>query len=119
MKKIISTAFLLIISVSANMFSAQSLSKKQMQAIQSDNVVTFKKNFAKGDYNKCFDLKDETFSALGFSSLYGRNKIITFLLDNKADINKACNGKTPLALAEAGNKEETIQLLLQKGAVRN
>ncbi|MDP9961310.1 ankyrin repeat domain-containing protein [Chryseobacterium lathyri] len=119
MKKIISTAFLLVISVSANMLSAQSFSKKQMQAIQSDDVASFKKNFSKADYNKCFPLKDETFSALGFSSLYGRNNIVKFLLDNQADINKECNGKTPLALAKLGNKEQTVQLLIQKGAANN
>lgn len=119
MKKIISTAFLLVISASANMLSAQTLSKAQMQSIQSDNVASFKKNFTKADYNKCFPLKDETFSALGFSSLYGRNNIVKFLLDNQADINKECNGKTPLALAKLGNKEETVQLLIQKGAVNN
>ncbi|MBL1219328.1 ankyrin repeat domain-containing protein [Chryseobacterium sp. L7] len=119
MKKIISTAFLLVISVSANMLSAQSLSKSQMQAIQSDDVAVFKKNFSKADYNKCFPLKNETFSALGFSSLYGRNNIVKFLLDNQADVNKECNGKTPLSLAKLGNKEQTAQLLIQKGAVNN
>lgn len=121
MKKIISTAFLLVISASANMLSAQTqtLSKTQMQAIQSDNVASFKKNFSKADYNKCFPLKDETFSALGFSSLYGRNNIVKFLLDNQADVNKECNGKTPLALAKLGKKEQTVQLLIQQGATNN
>ncbi len=119
MKKIISTVFILVISVSANMLSAQTLSKAQMQAIQSDNVASFKKNFQKADYDKCFPLKDETFSALGFSSLYGRNNIVQFLIENKADVNKACNGKTPLALAKLGKKEQTVQLLLQKGAANN
>lgn len=118
MKKIISTAFLLIISVSANMVSAQmqALSKTQMQAIQSDNVTTFKKSFAKADYNKCLALKDDAFTALGFSSLYGRNNIVKFLLDNQADVNKECNGKTALSLAQLGKKEQTEQLLIQKGA---
>ncbi|KXH85922.1 hypothetical protein AU378_09380 [Chryseobacterium kwangjuense] len=118
MKKIISTAFLLVISVSANMVSAQmqAFSKAQMQAIQSDNVTTFKKNFAKADYNKCLAVKDDALSALGFSSLYGRNNIVKFLLDNQADVNKECNGKTPLALAKLGKKEQTEQLLIQKGA---
>ncbi|PQA92364.1 hypothetical protein B0A69_15060 [Chryseobacterium shigense] len=119
MKKIISTVSILVISVSANMLSAQTLSKAQMQAIQSDNVASFKKNFQKADYDKCFPLKDETFSALGFSSLYGRNTIVQFLIDNKVDVNKACNGKTPLALAKLGKKEQTVQLLLQKGAANN
>lgn len=119
MKKIISTAFLLVISVSANMLSAQMLSKAQMQAIQSDNVASFKKNFQKADYEKCLPLKDETFSALGFSSLYGRNNIVKFLLENKVDVNKECNGKSPLALAKLGKKEETVQLLIQKGAANN
>ncbi|WP_157859467.1 ankyrin repeat domain-containing protein [Chryseobacterium angstadtii] len=119
MKKIISTTFLLAISVTFNMLSAQELSKKQMQAIQSDDIALFKKSFVKGDYNKCFALKDETFSALGFSSLYGRNNIVKFLLDNQAEVNKACSGKTALAWAKLGNKEQTAQLLIQKGATNN
>lgn len=119
MKKIISTTFLIAISVSANMLSAQTLSKVQMQAIQSDNVTTFKKQFLKGDYNKCFGLKEDYFSPLGFSALYGKNNIIKFLLDSKVDVNKECGGKTPIALAELGKKEETKQLLIQRGAVKN
>lgn len=119
MKKIISTVFILTISATAGMLSAQSLSSAQMQAIQSDNVTSFKKNFSKADYNKCFALKDEMFSALGFSSLYGRNNIIKYLLENKADVNKECNSKTPLSWAKLGNKEETAQLLIQKGATNN
>lgn len=119
MKKIISTFFVLGISLAANMLSAQELSTPQMKAIYTDNIDVFKKQFAKADYNKCFVLKTDAFSPLGFSAMYGKNEIVKYLLDNKADINKPCNEKTPLDLAELGERKETAKLLLEKGAVRN
>lgn len=119
MKKIISTFFVLGISLAANRLSAQELSTPQMKAIYTDNIDVFKKQFAKADYNKCFVLKTDAFSPLGFSAMYGKNEIVKYLLDNKVDINKPCNEKTPLDLAELGERKETAKLLLEKGAVRN
>ncbi|CAM2871990.1 hypothetical protein DRF59_11640 [Chryseobacterium flavum] len=119
MKKIISTTFLFGMLLSAGMFSAQQLSQAKMKAINSDNITTFKKQFAPGDYNKCFTIGQESYTPLGFSALYGSNTIIKFLLNSKVNINKKCKDKTPLELAETGKREETAQLLIQHGATRN
>ena len=119
MKKIISTLFLFGMLLSAGMLSAQQLTQTKMKAINSDNVATFKKQFAPGDYNKCFTIGNESYSPLGFSSLYGSKNIIKYLLDAKVDINKKCSNKTPLDLAEMGKGEETAKYLIQRGAVRN
>ncbi|CAH0227918.1 ankyrin repeat domain-containing protein [Chryseobacterium sp. WG14] len=119
MKKIISTLFLFGISLSAGMLSAQQLSQAKMRAINSDNIAAFKKQFAPGDYNKCFTIGQEAYSPLGFSSLYGSRTLVKFLLDNKVNINKKCKDKTPLELAEIGKTEETAKLLIEHGAVKN
>ncbi|MET3035215.1 ankyrin repeat domain-containing protein [Chryseobacterium sp. NRRL B-14859] len=119
MKKIISITFLFGLFLFANMLSAQQLTQAKMKAINSDNVAAFKKQFAPGDYSKCFTIGQESYSPLGFSSLYGSRNIINFLLDNKVDINKKCKDKTPLQLAEMGKGMETAKLLIQRGAVRN
>ncbi|WP_292010556.1 hypothetical protein [Chryseobacterium sp.] len=50
MKKIISTTFVLGISLFANSLWAQQISKDQMKAFQSDNVEVFKTAFSKNDY---------------------------------------------------------------------
>ncbi|REC47017.1 ankyrin repeat domain-containing protein [Chryseobacterium pennipullorum] len=119
MKKITSTIFLFGILASANMLSAQKLTQEKMKAIYSNDVATFKKQFAPGDYNKCFTLGNELYTPLGFSALSGKNTIITYLLDNKVDINKKCQNITPLELAEEGKTPKTIQLLIERGAKRD
>lgn len=119
MKKIISTTFLFGMLLSANLFSAQQLSQNQMKAVYSDDIATFKKHFSKESFNKCFPIKKDAYSPLGFSSLYGSNTLVQFLLDNKADINKKCNNKSPVELALLGKNEETAKLLIKNGAVKN
>ncbi|PKF74639.1 ankyrin repeat domain-containing protein [Chryseobacterium sp. PMSZPI] len=119
MKKIISITFLFGMLLLTNMLSAQQLSQEKMKAINSDDVSTFKKQFTPGDYNKCFTIGNESYSPLGFSALYGSHNIIKFLLDNKADINKKCSNKSPLQLSQLRKGDETAQLLIQRGAVRN
>ncbi|AZA80882.1 hypothetical protein C1637_11265 [Chryseobacterium lactis] len=118
MKKITSTIFLFGILASANMLSAQKLTQEKMKAIYTDDIATFKKHFAPGDYNKCFTLGTEQFSPLGFSVLGGKTKIINFLLDNKANINKKCTG-TPLQIAKDAKRVEVAQLLTERGATSN
>lgn len=119
MKKIISTIFLFGILASANMLSAQKMTQDKMKSIHSDDIATFKKQFAPGDYNKCFMVGNESFSPLGFSALAGKNTIIAFLLDNKANVNKKCQNQTPLELADTGKNPETIKLLIARGGNRN
>lgn len=115
MKKIISTLFLFGMLASANMMSAQKMTQDKMKAIHTDDISVFKKQFTPGDYNKCFMIGKESFSPLGFSALSGKNIIIAFLLDNKANVNKKCQNQTPLELAEQGKNPETIKLLLARG----
>ncbi|NIF03855.1 ankyrin repeat domain-containing protein [Chryseobacterium sp. Tr-659] len=119
MKKIISTTFLLGMLLSAGTFSAQKLTQEKMKAIYSDDVATFKKQFIQGDYNKCFVLGANSYSPLGFSVLSGKNNIVNFLLDNKANINKKCQNRSPLEIAESTKRDETAKLLIERGAKRD
>lgn len=119
MKKITSTIFLFGFLASANMLSAQKMTQEKMKSIHSNDVATFKKQFAPGDYNKCFTIGNESYSPLGFSALSGKTTIVKFLLDNKADINKKCQNETPLELAETSKSKETAKLLIERGASRD
>lgn len=120
MKKITFTIFLFGILASANMLSAQKMmTQEKMKSIHSNDVATFKKQFAPGDYNKCFTIGNESYSPLGFSALSGKTTIVKFLLDSKADINKKCQNETPLELAETSKSKETAKLLIERGATRD
>jgi ankyrin repeat protein len=55
--------------------------------------------------------------ALLWSSEYGRNQVIEFLLDHRAPLDARSNdGQTPLHWAVIGGQLDTIQLLLSRGA---
>lgn len=119
MKKIISTIFLFGILVSANTLSAQKMTQQRMKAINTDDVTIFKKHFTPADYNKCLVIEVKSYSPLGFAVTAGKKNIITFLLNNKADMNKTCDGMTPLEIAESGKDESIKQLLLERSGKRN
>lgn len=67
MKKIISTTFVFLGFLFANLVSAQEISKQQMLVFQSDNVDSFKAAFSKDNYNKCFAIKENSYSLLSLS----------------------------------------------------
>ena len=119
MKKITSPIFLFGILASTNMLSAQIMTQEKMKAIHTDDVAIFKKHFAPGDYNKCFAVGSASYSPLGFSASAGKNNIIKFLLDNKAQINKKCQNMTPFEIAESGKNQKTKDLLLSRGGNRD
>ncbi|RKT00909.1 ankyrin repeat protein [Chryseobacterium defluvii] len=119
MKKIIFTFLIFGVSVFTSMMSAQQLTKEQRKAIQTDNVAVFKKQFAKEDYNKCFQVKTDSYSPLSYSVLNDKKNIVNFLIDQKADVNKNCGNLTPLAVAEQYQRADIAKLLTKKGAVKN
>ncbi len=120
MKKIISTIFLFGMVLSGTMLSAQEMTQEKMKAIYSDDIATFKKHFAPGDYNKCFLVGDILYSPLSFSVMSDRKNILKFLLDNKANVNKKCQNKTPLEVAdETKGSEEVKKILIAKGGNRD
>jgi len=119
MKKIITATLIFGISMFANLLFAQQVSKVQRQAIQSDNIQTFKTAFPKADYDKCLSIKDQSLTMLSYSALNNKKTISNFLLANKADVNKACNGMTPLMNAAVHGNAEMAKMLLKKGADKN
>lgn len=115
MKKICTAAIFAAVAF-AGTLSAQEVSKTQRVAIQSDEVSQFKTAFAKADYDKCMNVKELSVTMLSYSIKYHRNKIAKFLLANNADINKSCDGMTPLMTAAKYGNTEMVKALLNKGA---
>lgn len=119
MKKIITTTLIFGLSMFANTLFAQQVSKIQRQAIQSDNIQKFKAAFPAADFDKCLNVKDQTYTMLSYSGINNKKTISNFLLANKADVNKACNGLTPLMNAAIHGNADMAKMLLSKGADKN
>ncbi len=119
MKKIISTTFVFLGFLFANLFSAQEISKEQMIAFQSDKVDTFKAAFPKDNYNKCLSIKENSYSLLSLSVKHDKKNILDYLLNNEADLNKVCDNQTPLMVAARYGKSDFAKVLLKKGADKN
>jgi len=119
MKNIISTflsmAFI-IISVTVN---AQQMTKEQQKNFETGNVEQFKNAFPADSYNKCINLKDESFSPLAFSTRHNKTEIFNFLIKNGADVNLVCRGNTALMEAAKFNTPVLAKQLLKKGADQN
>ncbi|MBW7675797.1 ankyrin repeat domain-containing protein [Chryseobacterium chendengshani] len=119
MKKIIITSVILGFSAFANLIFAQQVTGVQRQAIQSDNIQKFKAAFTKADYDKCLSVKDASYTMLSYSALNNKKNISEFLISNKADVNKACDGVTPLMNAAMFGQTAMVKMLLAKGADKN
>ena len=116
MKNIISTFLSLafvIISVTVN---AQQITNEQQRRFQTGNVEEFKKAFPKDSYNKCINVKDESFTPIAYARRFNKTAIFNFLLQNGADVNIACKGNTPLMEGAKFDTPELVKILLQKGA---
>jgi ankyrin repeat protein len=63
------------------------------------------------------ELGDEDWTPLHFSAWKGHESVVSYLLDNGADIHaKRSTGRTSLYLASAYGHESVVSLLLSKGA---
>lgn len=119
MKNIVYTVLVLGISVFTNVLHAQEVSTPQKIAFESDNIENFKKAFSKSDYDKCLLVKNQEYTMLSYSVRQAKKNVFNFLLNNKSDVNKACNGFTPLMSAAMFGNLEMAKILLKKGADKN
>lgn len=100
--------------------NAQELSSSQINAIKSDDTELFKQEFAKENYNQCFDIKESSYNILAIAIKMDMLKIFSYLLNNdEVDINKICDNKTPLMFAAKYGKEHLVKELIDKGADKN
>lgn len=116
MKKIITSTILFGTFALATSLSAQSITQDQRKALQTDNVEEFKKSVSKGDYDKCLSVKEENYTMLSYSIRNEKNNIFNFLLSSKSDVNKSCNGVTPLMIAAKYGRMDMAKNLLKNGA---
>lgn len=115
MKNIIFTLFAVAVFFISNLAHAQQITDKQKQIFNNDNVEEFIKVFS-SDYNKCINVKDESFTPLAYSTRNHNTKIFNFLVENGVNVSLACKGNTPLMEAAKFDAPDLAKILLEKGA---
>lgn len=114
MKTIITIGMLLISSLGF----AQQLNDKIKDAFKTDDadVLLTEVKDQKANINDCFDNEGVSYNLLSISIKLNRPNIFNALLTAKADLNKICNGKTPLMYSAKYGELNFAKALLKAGA---
>lgn len=107
----------LLLSISSFAF-AQQLNDKLKEAFKTDNAeaVLAEIKAQKASINDCFTVEETTYGLLAVSIKMQRPQIFNALLAAKPDLDKACNGKTPLMYAAKYGQLDFAKALVKAGA---
>jgi len=98
------------------LFSAQELTVEYKRMVTYDDVTQFSSLVNKENINTCFQSEKNSYSLLGLAIKLNSKQIFQKLIDEKADLEKACDGKTPLMFAAKYGNLEFAKKLLENGA---
>lgn len=112
MNKLLIFGFLLIFGAG----SAQELDNGQKQILKFDNTARFSDLVGNQDINQCFKIEDNSYTLLALAIKMKSVNIFQKLIDNKADLEKMCDGKTPLMFAAKYGDVVMAKKLLENGA---
>lgn len=97
---------------------AQQLNDKLKDAFKTDNAeaVLAEVKAQKASVNDCFSIEETTYSLLAISIKMQRPQILNALIAAKADLDKVCNGKSPLMYAAKYGQLDFAKALVKAGA---
>jgi len=108
--------FLSVSIIAFSYLSAQELSSEYKQMLTYDNTEAFSTLVNKENINKCFQVENNTYSLLALSIKLNSKNVFQRLIAEKADLEKVCDGKTPLMFAAKYGNLEFAKKLLENGA---
>lgn len=112
MKKLLFTFAIVSFSLTA----AQELSPEQKKMISYDSTDDFSKIVNKENIDLCYENKEASYSLLALAIKTNRPKVFQKLLDSNVNLEKVCDGKTPLMFAAKYGNVDFTKKLLEKGA---
>ena len=114
MKHFILSIFFLVSSID---FS-QSINEKLKQSIETEKIEELQKELKNQNYtiNECFQLKEKPYSLFAIAIKLEREKIFNYLIEQKADVNKICEDKSPLMYAVKYGNLHFVRKLVEAGA---
>lgn len=94
----------------------ENLNEGQLKALKTDDIALFKEHFSPEQYNHCFTIKDGLYSPLLASIKMDKKNIFNFLMQQKLDLDKICDDKSPLMYAAKYGKLAFAKDLIAHGA---
>ncbi|MDR6458926.1 ankyrin repeat protein [Chryseobacterium vietnamense] len=92
--------------------TAQELTNEHKQMLKYDNTAYFNNLINKDNMNACYKIENNAYTLLGLAIKMNSKEVFQKLIDEKADLEKTCDGKTPLMFtAKYGNTEFAKKLL--------
>lgn len=113
------TIFLALGMLSVTSVTAQELTNEHKQMLKYDNTAYFAGLINKENINACYQIENNAYTLLALAIKMNSKEIFQKLIDEKADLNKICDGKTPLMFAAKYGNTELAKKLLTNGAKKD
>lgn len=84
--------------------------------LQYDNTGNFSQIVNKENINKCYSLKESSYSLLSLAIKMQSKELFNKLIEEKADLNLICDDKSPLMFAAKYGATDFAKKLMEKGA---
>lgn len=111
--------FLITLTFTISIFSAQELTDGHKKMLTYDDTSNFSTLVNKENLNSCYPIENTSYSLLALAIKMNSIKIFQKLIDEKADLEKICDGKTPLMFAAKYGNLIIAKKLLENGAKKD
>lgn len=115
MKKIL----LIVTIIFCSLLSAQELANEMKHMLKFDNIGNFSQIVNKENINKCYSIKESSYSLLSLAIKTQSKELFNKLIEENADLNLVCDDKSPLMFAAKYGAADFTKKLLEKGADKN
>lgn len=112
--------FFLIISLTTLSFGfSQTINENLKTSIETENIEALTKELQSQNYtlDECFQLKEKPYSLFAIAIKLEKHKLFDYLLEQKANINKICEDKSPLMYAVKYGNIVFVKKLIDAGAI--
>lgn len=112
MKKLFVAISLFIVTA----ISAQQLTEAHKIMLKNDDISSFSSIISQENINTCYSIEDNSYSLLALSIKMNKVNLFQKLVNEKADLENICDGKTPLMFAAKYGNAGFVKKLLEHGA---
>ncbi|MGG5210744.1 ankyrin repeat domain-containing protein [Chryseobacterium sp. MIQD13] len=110
---------ILNILIGSLVYGQEELTNEHKQMLKYDNTAYFSTLVNKENIDKCYVIENNSYTLLALAIKMNSTQIFQKLIDEKADLEKICDGKTALMFAAKYGNTDMAKKLLQNGAKKD